>query len=86
MKIKTALILVFALLIVIFTLQNTEIVTAKLWFWEVRTSRALLIIVSVAIGSFFGMFIPNLTSKNKGEVNFREEKKRDEKLTDQSKQ
>lgn len=63
MKIKTSLIILFALLIVIFTLQNTEVVSIKLWFWEVNTSRALIIIASVAIGTFFGMLIPPLRRK-----------------------
>ncbi len=64
MKIKTSLIILFALLIVVFTLQNTEVVSVKLWFWEVKTSRALIIIASVAIGSFFGMLLPPLRRKN----------------------
>lgn len=84
MKIRTALILVLALLIVIFTLQNTEVVSVKLWFWEVRTSRALLIIASLVIGSFFGMLIPPLKRKSKDEDESMEVKKKDEKLTGQA--
>lgn len=64
MKIRISLILVFAVLIVIFTLQNTEVVSIKLWFWQVQTSRALIIIASVAIGSFFGMLLPPLRRNN----------------------
>lgn len=63
MRIKTSLIIIFALLIVIFTLQNTEAVIVKLWFWEVKTSRALIIIGSIAIGAFFGMLLPPLLKK-----------------------
>lgn len=63
MKIRTSIVIVFAVLIVIFTLQNTEVVSVKLWFWEVNTSRALLIIASIAIGIFFGMLLPPLRRK-----------------------
>lgn len=58
-KLKMLLIIAFAVLVVVFTLQNTEVVNIKLWFWQVHTSRALMIVISVAVGIVFGMLIPS---------------------------
>ena len=57
MKPKIIIILLFALLIVIFSLQNAEIVQVKLLFWEMTFPRVLLILVSVSLGIIIGMFI-----------------------------
>lgn len=57
-KLKTTIIIVFAVLVVVFTLQNTEVVNIKLWFWQVNTSRALMIVLSIAVGIIFGMLLP----------------------------
>jgi uncharacterized integral membrane protein len=59
-KIKTTGIIILAILIVIFTLQNTEIITVKLWFWHIETSKALLIVTTVAAGTVFGMLLPSI--------------------------
>jgi uncharacterized integral membrane protein len=65
MKIKIGIIVVFVMLIVIFALQNTEIVSVKLWFWEVQTSRALLIFMCIVIGLLIGFLIPSFSRKEK---------------------
>lgn len=80
-KLKIAVLLVFALLIVVFTLQNTEVVTVKLWFWVINTSRALLIAISIVVGAIFGMLLPSLRkfSSNKNEETEKEEEKEIEK-------
>ena len=44
-----------SLLLVIFALQNTEIVDIKLWFWVVRIPSALLILLSIIMGVIIGM-------------------------------
>jgi len=68
----------FTILIVVFTLQNTEIVSIKLWFWVLKTPRALLIIASVAIGAFIGIIAPPLLKKRKKEeINSKEEESPD---------
>lgn len=65
MKLKIAISLVCAILVVVFALQNTEIVTIKLWFWEVQTPRALLILLCIVVGVFIGFLAPSLSSKDK---------------------
>ena len=60
MKIKTTGIIILAILIVIFTLQNTETISVKLWFWHIETSKALLIVTTIAAGAVFGMLLPSI--------------------------
>jgi uncharacterized integral membrane protein len=55
MKYKIILIAVLAILLVVFALQNTEVVITKLWFWEIKTPRALLILLSMLGGLIIGM-------------------------------
>ncbi len=57
MKPRIIIILLSALLVVIFSLQNAEIVQIKLLFWEMTFPRVLLILISVSIGIIIGMFI-----------------------------
>ncbi len=52
---KIIVIILLILLLVIFALQNTEIVVIKLWFWEVKTPRALLILLCITMGVIIGM-------------------------------
>lgn len=65
MKKKIALSLLFVILIVVFALQNTEVVTIKLWFWEVNTPRALLILLCLVVGIFIGFLVPSPQQKDK---------------------
>jgi putative membrane protein len=55
MKFKVTVIILLSLLLVIFALQNTEIVDIKLWFWVVKTPKALLILLCIAMGVIIGM-------------------------------
>jgi len=41
-------------LIVIFTLQNVEVVTIKFFFWDLSISRAIMIFLVLAIGILLG--------------------------------
>ena len=43
-------------LVVLFTLQNTETVPISFLFWEFRVSRALMIILVFVIGVLVGIF------------------------------
>lgn len=51
-KLNFGLALLF--LIVIFTLQNAEVVTIKFFFWEASISRAIMIFLVFAIGVLLG--------------------------------
>jgi uncharacterized integral membrane protein len=55
MKYKIILITVLAMLLVVFAMQNTEVVVTKLWFWEIKSPRALLILTSMIAGIVIGM-------------------------------
>ena len=63
MKIKIIIVISLLLLLVIFALQNTEIVEVKLWFWLVKTSKALLILLSITIGVIIGMILSRCNFK-----------------------
>mgnify|MGYP003665595670 FL=1 len=57
MRFKTILILIFAAIIVIFSLQNAEITDVKFLFWKLSISRVLVILGSFAIGILLGILI-----------------------------
>ncbi|AOW18717.1 hypothetical protein LPB03_15200 [Polaribacter vadi] len=57
MRFKTILILIFAAIIVIFSLQNAEITDVKFLFWKISISRVLVILGSFAIGILLGILI-----------------------------
>ena len=50
-----ALIIIFAVLAVIFAIQNAEVVEVKFIAWEFATSLALIIMVSMALGGLLGL-------------------------------
>lgn len=45
------------LLLVIFTAQNTEIVTITFFFWKLSISRALMVFFVLAIGIVIGLLV-----------------------------
>ena len=57
MRFKTILILIFAAIIVMFSLQNAEITDVKFLFWKISISRVLVILGSFAIGILLGILI-----------------------------
>ena len=57
MKFKLWLSFILLLLVVIFTLQNTEVVTIKFLIWEFALSRALMIFLLLGIGVLIGTFL-----------------------------
>lgn len=64
MKSKIVIIILLAVLLIIFVLQNTEVVTIKFWFWDMSIPRALLLFVTFAIGLIIGLMVPS-TRKSK---------------------
>lgn len=68
MRIRIIITILLAILLVIFTIQNSEIVALKLFFWIFEIPRALLIVVCIFIGVFIGVLIPKKRIKsNKNE-------------------
>lgn len=54
---KWVLILVLLLVLVIFTAQNYEVVKVQFLFWSFKTSRAIIIFSSLAVGFIAGMIV-----------------------------
>jgi putative membrane protein len=50
--------IVLAILIMIFTIQNTGPVTVRLYFWNLEIPRASLILICICIGIIIGVLIP----------------------------
>jgi putative membrane protein len=63
MRIRIFITLVLAILLVIFTIQNSEIVAIKLFFWKFEITEALLIIFCIIIGLLIGLLIPKKKTK-----------------------
>ena len=59
--------LILAIIVVIFALQNSDAVTVKLWFWEVQSSVALVMLIILLIGAILGVMfsLPSIFKKNK---------------------
>jgi uncharacterized integral membrane protein len=55
MQRKLIFLLVFMVLVAIFAIQNSAIVEIKLWFWSVKTSMALILILTFAVGAIAGI-------------------------------
>jgi uncharacterized integral membrane protein len=54
MKFKTIIAIIFATVIVIFSIQNVEVTDVKFLFWKLTMSRVLIILGSFAIGVLVG--------------------------------
>lgn len=61
------LLMIFALLLVIFAIQNSHDVVIRLWFWRFETSMALALVISIIAGFLLCSLytLPLLQSKNK---------------------
>lgn len=57
MKIKTIMAIVFAVLVVIFSLQNAEVTVVNFLLWKLSMSRVLIILGSFAIGVIVGILV-----------------------------
>ena len=55
MQKKLVFLLVFTVLIVVFALQNSVEMELKLWFWSIRTSMVLILILTFAAGAIAGI-------------------------------
>jgi len=57
MKLKTFVAVLFATVIIIFSLQNAEVTYIKFLFWKLSMSRVLVILGSFSIGILVGVLI-----------------------------
>jgi len=57
--------LTLLLLVVVFILQNTTVVTVKFLFWDFTVSRALMVFFVLAAGIAVGLALPALLRPHK---------------------
>ena len=60
MSIKGVIILVLAVLCLVVFFQNTEVVTFKLFFWELSMSRIVMLLFTLIVGIIIGYVIATL--------------------------
>ena len=65
MKAGTIIVVVLMTLLVIILMQNIEIVTFKILFWEIGISRALFFLAVFIIGFLVGFIYATVTAKKK---------------------
>ncbi|HEX9777851.1 MAG TPA: LapA family protein [Geopsychrobacteraceae bacterium] len=65
MRIKMTIGLAVALLIIIFTMQNVDVVRLRFLFWELAVSQALLIFVVFSAGLFGGYLLGSLAGMSR---------------------
>jgi len=63
-NLKIAFITVFTVLVIIFTVQNTQVVEVKFLMWDVSMSRSILVIGLLLIGFILGR-ITRMSKKHK---------------------
>lgn len=63
-KLKYAALVLLAIVIIIFLIQNADVVEVHLLFWPIQIPRSLLILVSVGIGAL-STFIFMMLKKDK---------------------
>ena len=60
MNLKGVIILVLVVLCLVVFFQNTEVVTFKLFFWELSMSRIVLLLFTLIVGIIIGYVIATL--------------------------
>jgi len=68
MKTKVIIIILLAILLIVFVLQNTEIVLVNFFFWDLSIPRALLLFVCFAVGLIIGLIIPSSRLKKEADA------------------
>jgi uncharacterized integral membrane protein len=63
MKLKTIIAIILAVLALVIVIQNTQVVSLQLFFWQVYMSRIVLIILMLAIGVAIGYIIAKVKRK-----------------------
>lgn len=67
MKPKIAGIIILLTLFLIITLQNTQVSTFKILFWDIDMSRIIFMYLAVVIGFVAGFIVSKITGKKKAE-------------------
>jgi len=56
-RVRTVAILVLALLSLVVIVQNTEVVSVRILFWDLVMSRIILLALSMAVGVIIGFLL-----------------------------
>ena len=54
---KTIISLILVILVIVFVLQNTQVVDVRLLVWKVSMSRALMVLVTFVVGVVAGWLV-----------------------------
>ena len=57
MRARTVVIIVLCILSLTLVAQNTQVVSFKLWFWDLSMSRVLLLAGSLSVGVIIGLLL-----------------------------
>ena len=57
MRARTVIIIVLVMLSLTLVAQNTQVVSFRLWFWDLTMSRVLLLAGSLAVGVIIGLLL-----------------------------
>jgi len=57
MRVRSVVILVLLLLFLVVVVQNTEVVSVRLLFWDLEMSRIILLALSLAVGVIVGFLL-----------------------------
>ena len=68
MKTKHIVGIVVFVLIVIFLIQNTQVVTLRFYFWQLSMSQIILLPLTMLIGIAIGYIIARVTKKGQKQV------------------
>ena len=63
MRAWSILLLVLLGLVIVFALQNTQVVEVQFFFWMLSMSRALVLLGTLVIGLFAGWLIGRFTTR-----------------------
>jgi uncharacterized integral membrane protein len=63
---KTIVVLVIAVLLLVIIIQNTQVVTLRLFFWKISMSRIIVLAVTLIVGFATGYVVAGIgTGKRK---------------------
>lgn len=60
---KIIVVLVLAILLIIFLLQNTQVVNLRFYFWKISMSQIILIPLVLVVGFVAGYVVAKVTKK-----------------------
>jgi uncharacterized integral membrane protein len=63
MRPKTIVILVLIVLAIVVVIQNSQMVTLKLFFWKIMMSRIIFIVSLLVVGFILGYLVAKLIKK-----------------------